>query len=140
MRFCLPSLFKYFSVLTNIVGFPLNGVNFLTPKHVFCGQGCILGKGIRIRVNTIVRVQYNTVMPKLRLGYLCAILVSARLRASLQDTLISGLLNRDLNAAFNHIRGLKDIVECRHVMCVCVCDSIRCDTVADFDLCLFYQK
>lgn len=30
-----------------------------------------------------------------------------------QDVLISGLLNRDLNPAFNHIRGLKDIVECK---------------------------
>lgn len=30
-----------------------------------------------------------------------------------QDVLLSGLLNRDLNAAFNHIRGLKDIVECK---------------------------
>jgi len=30
-----------------------------------------------------------------------------------QDVLISGLLKRDLNPAFNHIRGLKDIVECR---------------------------
>ncbi|CBJ28952.1 conserved unknown protein [Ectocarpus siliculosus] len=30
-----------------------------------------------------------------------------------KDVLISGLLNRDLNPAFNHIRGLKDIVECK---------------------------
>jgi len=30
-----------------------------------------------------------------------------------QDVLISGLLKRDLNPAFNHIRGLKDIVECK---------------------------
>lgn len=30
-----------------------------------------------------------------------------------QDVLLSGLLNRDLNPAFNHIRGLKDIVECK---------------------------
>lgn len=30
-----------------------------------------------------------------------------------QDTLLSGLLERNLNPAFSHIRGLKDIVECR---------------------------
>eukprot|EP00904_Undaria_pinnatifida_P011047 jgi/Undpi1/7072/HiC_scaffold_22.g09546.m1 len=30
-----------------------------------------------------------------------------------KDDLIAGLLKRDLNPAFNHIRGLKDIVECR---------------------------
>eukprot|EP00752_Nemacystus_decipiens_P013813 g12263.t1 len=30
-----------------------------------------------------------------------------------KDVLISGLLNRDLNPAFNHIRCLKDIVECK---------------------------
>ncbi|CAN0426355.1 unnamed protein product [Pylaiella littoralis] len=30
-----------------------------------------------------------------------------------KDVLLSGLLNRDLNPAFNHIRGLKDIVECK---------------------------
>lgn len=30
-----------------------------------------------------------------------------------QDTLISGLLERNLNDAFSHIRGLKDVVDCR---------------------------
>lgn len=30
-----------------------------------------------------------------------------------KDTLLSGLLERNLNSAFGHIRGLKDIVECR---------------------------
>ncbi|CAM9868016.1 unnamed protein product [Laminaria digitata] len=30
-----------------------------------------------------------------------------------KDDLLAGLLKRDLNPAFNHIRGLKDIVECR---------------------------
>lgn len=41
---------------------------------------------------------------------------AARIVAVFQDTLISGLLKRDLNPAFNHVRGLKDIVECRRVL------------------------